>query len=118
MNLNFCANYAMEYVVFCRNFHRWKAFSIAPKKESPFLKCVVSMWALPVRGVGKGLPGWFGALFSHVALGRKGLPGWFGALFSMFARLTEGRGGQKLFGQFSYRANTFQKGASLTQSKF
>ena len=33
----------------------------------------------------KGLPGWFGALFSTFAWGCKGLPGWFGALF-----LTEG----------------------------
>ena len=33
--------------------------------------------------------------------------------FSTFARLTEG-GGLKLFGQCPYRANTFQKGASLT----
>ena len=28
------------------------------------MKCVGSIWALPVRGGGgKGLPGWFGALF-------------------------------------------------------
>ena len=37
----------------------------------------------------------------------------FGHFFSTFARLTEG-GGLKLFGQCPYRANTFQKGASLT----
>ena len=40
----------------------------------------------------KGLPGWFWALFSHVARGCKGLPGWFEALFSTFACLTEGGG--------------------------
>ena len=33
------------------------------------------------KGGCKGLPGWFGALFSHVARGCKGLPGWFGAVF-------------------------------------
>ena len=40
-------------------------------KGSPFLKCVVTICALPVRGGGecKGLPEWFGALFSHVCLG-------------------------------------------------
>ena len=44
--------------------------------------------------------------------GCKGLPGWFGALFSTFALLTEGGGVPKLFGQCSFRTNTFQKGAS------
>ena len=37
--------------------------------------------------------------------GCKGLPGWFGALFSTFARLTEG-GGLKLFVQCPYKTNT------------
>ena len=46
--------------------------------------------------------------------GCKGLPGWLGPLFSTFARLTEGGGGLKLFGQCPYRTNTFQKGTSLT----
>ena len=50
--------------------------------------------------------------------GCKGLAGWFGALFSMFARLTEGGGGLKLFGQCPYRTNTFQKRASLTEEEF
>ena len=36
-----------------------------------------------------------------------------GHFFSTFARLTEGKG-LKLFGQWPNRANTFQKGASLT----
>ena len=45
--------------------------------------------------------------------GCKGLPGWFGALFSTFARLTEG-GDLKLFWQCPNRTNTLQKGASRT----
>ena len=66
------------------------------------MKCVVSIWALPLRGEGcKGLPGWFGALN-----------------FSTFSCLTEGggEGGLKLFGQYPYRTNTFQKGASRSWS--
>ena len=42
----------------------------------------------------------------------------FGHFFSTFARLTEegrgGGGGLKLFGQYPYRTNTFQKGSSLS----
>ena len=34
--------------------------------------------------------------FSTFARGCKGLPGWFGALFSMFARLTEGGGSKAI----------------------
>ena len=37
----------------------------------------------------------------------------WGTFFSMFARLTEGGGALKLFGQCPYRTNIFQKGASL-----
>ena len=42
-----------------------------PKKSAnvdQFLKCVVSIWALPVRGVCvfKDLPGWFGAFFPRL----------------------------------------------------
>ena len=61
----------------------------------------------------KGLPGWFGALFSHFARGCKGLSGWFGAFFPHICRLTEGGGCLKLFWQCLYRTNTFQKGDSL-----
>ena len=44
---------------------------------SPFLKCVTSIWAFSVGGEGgcKGLPGWFGALFSHIAWECKGFSG-------------------------------------------
>ena len=87
-------------------------------KGSPFLKCVVSIWAWPVKGGGgcKGLPGWFGALFFP------GLPGGVRAcqdglrhFFSTFACLIEGGRGSKAIGQCPYRTNTFQKGASLKQ---
>ena len=38
-----------------------------------------------------------------------------GHFFPTIARLTEGgRAGLELFGQYPYRTNTFQKGASLT----
>ena len=48
----------------------WPSRNIKRNKGSPFLKCVVSKWALPERGgCVKGLPVWFGALFSHVWLG-------------------------------------------------
>ena len=63
---------------------------------SPFLKCVVLKWALPVRGAGC-----------------KGLPRCLGHFFPTFARLTEG-GCLSLIGQCPYRTNTFQKGAYLT----
>ena len=42
--------------------------------------------------------------------GCKGLPGWFGALFSTFARLTEGVGSPKLFGQGPIEPTHFKKG--------
>ena len=115
------------------------------------MKYVVSIRALPVRvggwwckacqdGLGyffptfawgfKGLPEWFGALFSHVCLGVQGLARMVWGIF--FPRLPGGvkacqdglghffhvcpfdRGGVglKLFGQCPYRTNTFQKGAS------
>ena len=41
----------------------------------------------------KGLPEWFGAIFSHVAQGSKGLPGWFGALFFHVCPFDRGRRG-------------------------
>ena len=87
------------------------------------MKCVRSIWALPEReggggGVGEGLPGWFGALFFPTfAQGCKDLSGWFGALFSTFACLTKGVG-LKLFKQYPYRTNTFQKGASLISTYY
>ena len=63
-------------------------------KGSPFLRCVVSIWALPERGEGGGC---------------KGLPEWFGVLFSMIARLTdgEGGGGVKSYGQFDCKKTVF-----------
>ena len=79
-------------------------------KRSPFLKCVVCIYGHIWKCV-VSIYGQLGIAYKG-GWGCKGLPGWFGALFSTFARLTE-EGGLKLFGQCPYRTNTFQKGASL-----
>ena len=61
-------------------------------KGSPIKFANEGIWALPVGGGSKPLPGWFGALFqrrifqvqmgiSLILGGSKPLPGWFGALF-------------------------------------
>ena len=57
----------------------------------------------------------------HISIARKEWGGGVkarqanGLVFSEFARLTEGGRGLKLFGQYPYKTNTFQKGASLTR---
>ena len=65
-------------------------------KGSPFLKCVAFIWVFPVRGY-KGLARMVWDTFFHVAQGCKGLPGWFGALFSTFACLTKGGGSKAIW---------------------
>ena len=57
-----------------------------------------------------------GHFFPTFARWCKGLPGWFGALFFHVCPFDRGGGGLKLFGQYPYRANIFQKVASLTSS--
>ena len=57
-------------------------------KASPFLKCVVSVWALPVRGGGgKGLPDGLEHFFSTTKLAIscfRGV-GWVGMIFALFS---------------------------------
>ena len=84
-----------------------------PAKGSPFLKCVVSIRALPVR-VGWGVCVWRLArmvwgIFTP-PLPVDGL----GHFFFHICPFDRGGVGLKLFGQCPYRTNTFQKGASLT----
>ena len=72
-------------------------------REAPFWHLLFP-WALPRKGGG---------------CIRIGLPGWFGALFhACGARLTEGGGSLRLFGQCPFRTNTVQKGASLSTVSF
>ena len=68
-------------------------------KGSPFLKCVVSIWASPERGVGaKACQDGLEHFFPHICPFDRGGRGWGGG------------GGLKLFWQCPYRTNTFQKG--------
>ena len=66
-------------------------------RESPYLKCVVSIWALPVRegGGGQRLARMvWGTFFPHLPGGIRACQDELGHFFSTFARLTE-QGGSK-----------------------
>ena len=76
----------------------------------PLLKCVVSIWALPVRLArmvwGTFFPRCPGCLFVVVRM--------FWCTFFHVCPFARGGGGLKLFEQCPYRIKTFKKGASLT----
>ena len=84
------------------DFPQFISIIIAITKGRPFLKCVVSLWALPVRARCKGLPGWFGALFFHICLFDRGC-----------------RGSQAIyaFGNAHIEPTHLKNGASLTKKE-
>ena len=85
-------------LVSCKTLHLVK-ISVSRYKGSPTQIHAGGIWALPVRGGGsQPLPGWFGALF-------------FGDKVPQSARLSAGRGVQKLKGQWARDMNL--SGASL-----
>ena len=55
-----------------------------------------------------------GHFFPTLPRGVRACQDGLGHFFSTFARLPEGGGGLKLFGQCQYKIKTFTKGASLT----